>query len=146
VVGHAVRAMYLYTGMADLALETGSAELRAACERLWHHLTSRRMYVTAGIGDSRSNEGFTRDYALPNETAYNETCAAIGLVLWASRMTTLTGDAGYFDVLERALYNGVLAGVSADGQRFFYENPLASDGSVRRHEWFECACCPPNLA
>ncbi|MGO1412165.1 MAG: glycoside hydrolase family 127 protein, partial [Microbacterium sp.] len=145
-VGHAVRAMYLYAGMADLALETGDTGLREACERLWEHLTTKRMYVTAGIGDSRHNEGFTRDHALPNETAYNETCAAIGLVLWASRMTTLSGEARYLDVLERALYNGVLAGVSDDGQRFFYENPLASDGSVRRRDWFECACCPPNLA
>lgn len=145
-VGHAVRAMYLYSGMADLALETGDDALLAACERIWTHLTARRMYVTAGIGDSRRNEGFTGDYVLPNASAYNETCAVIGLIQWASRMSVLTGDSRYQDVLERALYNGVLAGVSDDGERFFYENPLSSDGSVRRRDWFECACCPPNLA
>ncbi|WP_165962741.1 glycoside hydrolase family 127 protein [Occultella glacieicola] len=146
VVGHAVRAMYLYSAMADLAAETGDDGLRAACERLWTHLTTRRMYVTGGIGDSRHNEGFTRDHALPNETAYAETCASIGLVFWASRMAGLTGRATYVDVLDRALHNGVIAGVSADGQRFFYENPLASDGTVERADWFDCACCPPNLA
>lgn len=145
-VGHAVRAMYLYCAMADLAAETGDEGLRAACERLWTHLTTRRMYVTGGIGDSRHNEGFTRDHALPNETAYAETCAAIGLVFWARRMASLTGHAAYIEVLERALHNGVIAGVSADGQRFFYENPLASDGTVERADWFDCACCPPNLA
>ncbi|WP_163543167.1 glycoside hydrolase family 127 protein [Occultella kanbiaonis] len=145
-VGHAVRAMYLYCAMADLAAETGDEGLRAACERLWTHLTTRRMYVTGGIGDSRHNEGFTRDHALPNETAYAETCAAIGLVFWARRMAGLTGQAAYIEILERALHNGVIAGVSADGQRFFYENPLASDGTVERADWFDCACCPPNLA
>ncbi|ACQ82171.1 protein of unknown function DUF1680 [Beutenbergia cavernae DSM 12333] len=145
-VGHAVRAMYLYSAMADLAAETGDEGLRGACETLWTHLTTKRMYVTGGIGDSRHNEGFTRDYVLPNDCAYAETCAAIGLVFWARRMASLSGSAQYVDVLERALYNGVIAGVSADGQKFFYENPLASDGSAVRRDWFDCACCPPNLA
>ncbi len=146
VVGHAVRAMYLYCAMADLAGETGDETLRAACRRLWDHLTTRRMYITGGIGSAAENEGFTRDYDLPNETAYAETCAAIGLVFWAHRMTRLERDARYADVLERALYNGVISGVSHDGTRFFYDNPLASDGGAHRQEWFGVACCPPNLA
>ncbi len=146
VVGHAVRAMYLYSAMADLAGETHDATLCDACRRLWEHLTTRRMYVTGGIGSVRENEGFTHDYDLPNETAYCETCAAIGLVFWAHRMLHLERDARYADVLERALYNGVLSGVSLDGTRFFYDNPLASRGDVARQEWFGVACCPPNLA
>jgi len=145
-VGHSVRAMYLYCAMADLAGETGDLSLLDACKRLWDNLCSRRMYVTGGIGTSAANEGFTRDYDLPNETAYCETCAAIGLVFWAQRMARLEGDARYVDVLERALYNGVISGVSHDGTRFFYANPLASRGDVTRQEWFGCACCPPNLA
>ncbi len=145
-VGHAVRAMYLYCAMADLAGEAGDASLLDACKRLWDNLCSRRMYVTGGIGTSAANEGFTRDYDLPNETAYCETCAAIGLVFWAQRMARLEPDARYADVLERALYNGVISGVSHDGTRFFYANPLASRGDVTRQEWFGCACCPPNLA
>ncbi len=146
VVGHAVRAMYLYCAMADLADETDDETLRAACRRLWDHLTTRRMYITGGIGSAAENEGFTHDYDLPNETAYAETCAAIGLVFWASRMARLERDGRYMDVLERALYNGVISGVSHDGTRFFYDNPLASDGSAHRQEWFGVACCPPNLA
>jgi len=146
VVGHAVRAMYLYCAMADIALETRNAELIAALDRLWSNLTTRKMYVTGGIGPSGRNEGFTGDYDLPNETAYAETCASVGLVMWAHRMMLLHDDARYADVMERALYNGVLAGVSLDGKRFFYENPLASDGIHHRQGWFSCACCPPNLA
>lgn len=145
-VGHAVRAMYLYSAMADLAGETGDETLLLACKRLWDHLTSKRLYVTGGIGSSAQNEGFTADYDLPNETAYAETCAAVGLVFWSHRMAQLERDARYVDVLERALYNGVISGVSLDGKRFFYENPLASRGGVTRQEWFGCACCPPNLA
>jgi len=145
-VGHAVRAMYLYCAMADLAGETGDASLLDACKRLWDNLCSRRMYLTGGIGTSAANEGFTRDDDLPNETAYCETCAAIGLVFWAHRLAQLEPDARYADVLERALYNGVISGVSHDGTRFFYANPLASRGDVTRQEWFGCACCPPNLA
>ncbi len=146
VVGHAVRAMYLYSAMADLAAETGDDSLRRACIRLWDHLCSTRLYVTGGIGSAAANEGFTTDYDLPNEAAYAETCAAIGLVFWGHRMAHLEGDARYVDVLERALYNGVISGVSHDGTRFFYGNPLASRGDVTRQEWFGVACCPPNLA
>lgn len=145
-VGHAVRAMYLYCAMADLAGELGDAPLLAACERLWDHLTERRMYITGGVGSAAANEGFTADYDLPNDTAYAETCAAVGLVFWARRMAEVTGDARYVDILERALYNGVLSGISLDGRSFFYDNPLASTGSAHRREWFGCACCPPNIA
>ncbi|MDH7568643.1 MAG: glycoside hydrolase family 127 protein [Armatimonadota bacterium] len=146
VVGHAVRAMYLYCAMADLAGELNDPTLLRACERLWESVTGRRMYVTGGIGSARANEGFTFDYDLPNESAYAETCAAIGLVFWAHRLLQLTADARYADVMERALYNGVLSGVSLDGERFFYVNPLASVGDHHRQPWFGCACCPPNVA
>ncbi len=146
VVGHAVRAMYLYSAMADLAGELGDDSLLAALRRLWDNLVLRRLYVTGGIGSTRTHEGFTQDYDLPNETAYAETCAAIGLVFWAHRMTQLEGDGRYGDVMEQALYNGVTSGVSLDGERFFYENPLASFGTHHRQEWFGCACCPPNVA
>jgi uncharacterized protein len=146
VGGHAVRAMYLYSAVADLAGETGDPTLLSTCERLWENLCLKRMYVTGGIGDSRANEGFTGDYVLPNETAYAETCAAVGLVFWNHRMLQLTGDSRYADVVERALYNGVISGISLDGRKFFYENPLASSGNHHRQDWFDCACCPPNLA
>ncbi|GCE09709.1 glycoside hydrolase family 127 protein [Dictyobacter aurantiacus] len=145
-VGHAVRAMYLYCAMADLAREVGDESLAQACERLWQHLTTKRMYLTGGIGSSLSNEGFTSDYDLPNEAAYAETCAAVGLVFWAHRMLHLECDGRYADVLERTLYNGVLSGISLDGKKFFYVNPLASSGNAHRYEWFGCACCPPNIA
>jgi DUF1680 family protein len=146
VAGHSVRAMYLYSAMADLARIDHDSSLKAACETLWHHLVDRNMYVTGGIGSSRHNEGFTTDYDLPNQTAYAETCAAIGLVFWAHRMLHLDNDAAYADVMERALYNGVISGVSLDGSKFLYENPLATDGSFHRQDWFDCACCPPNIA
>jgi uncharacterized protein len=147
VVGHAVRAVYMYSGMADLdRLGANSGEpFLPTLERLWTHVTSKRMYVTGGIGPSASNEGFTSDYDLPDETAYAETCAGIGLVFWAHRMLQLTGDAKYTDVLERALYNNVLAGVAADGTLFNYVNPLASRGAHHRKTFFDCACCPPNV-
>ncbi len=159
--GHAVRAMYLYSGMADVAYETGDDELAAACRRLWDNMTGRRMYVTGGIGSSARGERFTVDYDLPNDIAYAETCAAIGVVLFAQRMFLLDGDARYIDVLERALYNGVLSGVSLAGDTFFYANPLSVDpaqyaarpdlfrGGVvapRRQAWFDCSCCPMNEA
>jgi DUF1680 family protein len=146
VAGHAVRALYLYAAMADLAGECGDAGLRRACDRIWDHLVSRSLYLTAGVGPSRHNEGFTNDYDLPNYTAYAETCAAIALVFWSYRLLQLEGDSRYADVLEQALYNGVLSGVSLDGERFFYENPLASRGDRQRQPWFGCACCPPNIA
>ncbi|MFC3831474.1 MULTISPECIES: glycoside hydrolase family 127 protein [Deinococcus] len=146
VVGHAVRAMYLYAAMADLAAADGDAALRAACERLWADLTRHSLYVTGGLGPSASNEGMTRPYDLPNDTAYAETCASVGLAFWARRMAALTGDGAYADVMERALYNTVLSGVSLSGDAFLYENPLESDGTHRRWAWHACPCCPPNLA
>lgn len=146
VVGHAVRAMYLYSAMADLAAETNDAELLSVCQQLFRQLISKRLYITGGIGSSAKNEGFTEDYDLPNENAYAETCAAIGLAFWSHRMLMLTGSRQYADVLERVLYNGVASGVSLDGQRFFYTNPLFSRGETHRQEWYDCACCPPNIA
>jgi DUF1680 family protein len=145
VVGHAVRAMYLYSAVADLAMRTGDQGFIDAMERVWDDLTTRKMYITGGIGPSASNEGFTTAYDLPNDTAYAETCAAIGLVFWSHRLTLLHADAKYADVMERALYNGVMSGVSLDGRRFFYVNPLASRGNHHRQDWFACACCPPNF-
>ncbi|HEY7350080.1 MAG TPA: beta-L-arabinofuranosidase domain-containing protein [Ktedonobacterales bacterium] len=145
VVGHAVRAMYLYCALADLAQELHDDSLLQTCQRLWQHLTSTRMYLTGGLGSSADNEGLTADYDLPN-AAYAETCAAIGLVLWSHRMLLLDMDRRYADVLEQALYNGVLSGVALDGASFFYENPLESQGNHHRQEWYECACCPPNVA
>lgn len=145
VVGHAVRAMYLYTAMAELAGEIGDAELLAACERLWDDLTLKRLYVTGGLGPSAANEGFTSDYDLPNATAYAETCASIGLVLWAKQMLEATRDGRYADVMEQALYNNVLAGVSLSGERYFYDNVLQSKGQQHRFAWHPCPCCPPNV-
>lgn len=146
VTGHAVRAMYLYSAMADLAGAYGDEDLLAACRKIWDDVCLKKMYITGGIGPSRHNEGFTTPYDLPNLTAYAETCAAIGLVLWNHRMLQLECDSRYADVLERALYNGVICGVSLDGEKFFYENPLASNGNHHRQHWFPCACCPPNIA
>ncbi|UOQ45426.1 glycoside hydrolase family 127 protein [Halobacillus salinarum] len=144
--GHSVRAMYLYSAMADLAYEIGDENLFNTCKRLWSHLVHKRMYITGGIGSSEKNEGFTSDYDLPNETSYAETCAAIGLVFWNHRMVQYECDSKYTDLLERALYNAVLAGVSLDGEKFFYANPLESKGDKHRSEWFDVACCPPNLS
>ncbi len=159
--GHSVRAAYLYAGVADIAAETSDSELANVLRKLWDDLTTHQMYVTAGLGPAHTNEGFTFAYDLPNETAYAETCASIALAFWGQRMFNLDPDRRYTDILERALYNGVLAGVSYEGDRFFYANPLASypmvnpfeswsgitsDQYYRRSEWFDCACCPPNLA
>ncbi|MDD4189848.1 MAG: glycoside hydrolase family 127 protein [Mangrovibacterium sp.] len=146
IKGHAVRAMYLFTGMADVAAEKNIPEYIEALKRVWEDVTFRNMYITGGIGGSGSNEGFTEDYDLPNKTAYCETCASIGMVLWNNRMNLLSKDAKYVDVLERALYNGVLSGVNLDGNLFFYVNPLASDGDHHRQQWFGCACCPSNIS
>ncbi|HLZ56803.1 MAG TPA: beta-L-arabinofuranosidase domain-containing protein [Ktedonosporobacter sp.] len=146
VVGHAVRAMYLYSALADLARELDDESWLQVCERLWQHLESKRIYITGGIGPSEDNEGFTADYDLPNSTAYAETCAAIGLALWSHRLLQLDTDSRYADMLERALYNGVLSGIALDGESFFYENPLESHGRHHRQPWFKCACCPPNIA
>jgi uncharacterized protein len=145
-VGHAVRAMYLYSAMADVGRETADKALLAACRTLWQDVVGRKMYVTGGVGSEHRGEAFTKAYDLPNESAYAETCAAIGLVFFAHRMLQIEGDSQYADVMERALYNGVLSGVSADGRTFFYVNPLASRGNHHRQEWFGCACCPPNIA
>jgi DUF1680 family protein len=145
VVGHAVRAMYLYAGMADVAALTGDPGLRTALERIWHDVVDRKMYVTGGIGPSAHNEGFTVPYDLPNDTAYAETCAAIGMALWNHRMFLMSGDGKYADVLEREVYNGLLAGVSLSGDRFFYVNPLGSTGRHHRVAWFGTSCCPTNI-
>lgn len=146
VVGHAVRAMYLYIAATQVAANQEDAALSLAMERAWANLAGRRMYVTGGIGPSGDNEGFTADFDLPNATAYAETCAACGLVFWGHRLAQATGNADYVEVVERALYNGALAGISLSGDRFFYANPLESRGNHERVPWFECACCPPNIA
>ena len=145
ITGHAVRSMYLYCGMADVAAYTGDKELIAALDRLWDHVVNRNMYITGGIGQSSRNEGITEDYDLPNLTAYCETCASVGMVFWNWRMNQFTGDAKYIDVMERSLYNGALAGISLKGDRFFYVNPLESLGGHHRQEWFGCACCPSQI-
>jgi len=145
VAGHAVRAMYLLAGATDLVAAHHDPALREALLALWDDLTTKKMYVTGGIGNSAQNEGFTGPYDLPNESAYAESCATISLCMWARRMSHLTGDARYFDVFEQALFNGVLSGLSLDGRSFFYVNPLSSKGQHERQPWFGCACCPPNL-
>ncbi len=146
VKGHAVRAMYLYTGMADVAAEMNVPEYVEALERVWEDVVHRNMYITGAIGSTRKNEGFTEDYDLPNKTAYCETCASIGMVFWNNRMNLLTNEAKYANVLERSLYNGVLPGVSLEGDLFFYVNPLESDGDHHRRRWYGTACCPSNIA
>lgn len=146
VVGHAVRAMYLYSGMADIATEYHDDALTAALETLWDDLTLRQMYVTGGIGPSAANEGFTDYYDLPNESAYAETCASVGLVFWASRMLGRKPNRRFADIMEVALYNGALSGLARDGKTFFYENPLESGGRHHRWIWHRCPCCPPNIA
>ncbi|MFG6400593.1 MAG: glycoside hydrolase family 127 protein [Parabacteroides distasonis] len=146
ISGHAVRCMYLYCGMADVAALKNDTGYIAAMDRLWDDVVHRNMYITGGIGSSRDNEGFTEDYDLPNLDAYCETCASVGMVLWNQRMNQLTGDTKYIDVLERSLYNGALAGISLGGDRFFYVNPLESKGDHHRQEWYGCACCPSQLS
>lgn len=146
VVGHAVRAMYFYIAAAEIGIETNDPTLQEAIERCWANLTQKRMYVTGGIGPSASNEGFTTDYDLPNLTAYAETCAAVGLIMWAHKMLEVTGNSEYADIMERALYNGAISGISLDTEHYFYTNPLESRGTHKRTPWFTCACCPPNIA
>ncbi len=145
-VGHAVRAAYLYSGMMDLAFETNDNSLVKACERLWENIITKKMYITGGIGSSHNGEKFTSIYDLPNEEAYCETCASIGLMLFSHRMLHITCDSKYADIMEKTLYNGILSGVSLDGTKFFYVNPLTSLGNHHRQEWFGCVCCPPNIA
>jgi uncharacterized protein len=146
IKGHAVRAAYLLAGATDVVGETRDPALLKMLNRVWRNTVLRNMYITGGIGPSSHNEGFTTDYDLPNATAYQETCASVALALWNHRLALLYGDARYADVFERSLYNGVLAGVSLDGTRFFYVNPLESRGNHHRSPWFGCACCPPNVA
>jgi hypothetical protein len=145
-VGHAVRATYMYSGMADVAALTGDPAYAAAIDRIWEDVVGRKLYVTGGIGARGSGEAFGAAYELPNLSAYSETCAAIGNVYWNHRLFLLHGDARYLDVMERALYNGVLSGVSLDGRSFFYPNPLESNGRHERKPWYGVACCPSNLA
>lgn len=145
ITGHAVRAMYLYSGMADVAAYTGDTGFTDALDRLWDHVVNKNMYITGGIGQSSRNEGITEDYDLPNLTAYCETCASVGMVFWNWRMLQLSGDGKYADVMERSLYNGALAGVNLEGNRFFYVNPLESKGGHHRQEWYGCACCPSQI-
>lgn len=146
VVGHAVRAMYLFSAAADLADEKDDATLLETCDKLWDNLTSKRMYLTGGIGPSQHNEGFTTDYDLPDETAYAETCATIGLVMWNERLLQFNGERRFADVLERGLFNGLISGISLSGDRYLYENPLSTNGTRHRQEWFLCPCCPPNIS
>ncbi|CAN5356326.1 glycoside hydrolase family 127 protein [soil metagenome] len=146
ITGHAVRAMYLYTGAADVGALTGDEKYMTAMKNIWEDVVYRNMYVTGGIGSAGDNEGFSRDYDLPNESAYCETCASVGMVFWNQRMAQLSGDAKYIDVLEKSLYNAALDGLSLSGDHFFYDNPLASEGQHKRKEWFGTACCPSNIS
>jgi len=146
ITGHAVRAMYMYTGAADVAALTGDEGYMHAMKDVWEDVVYRNMYITGGIGSSGGNEGFSIDYDLPNENAYCETCASVGMVLWNQRMGMLTGESKYVDVLEKSLYNGALDGISLAGDKFFYGNTLASMGRQARRDWFGTACCPANIA
>ncbi|OCT15101.1 hypothetical protein A8709_13400 [Paenibacillus pectinilyticus] len=145
VTGHAVRAMYLYSAMADAVHVSSDPDYVEALHRVWNHTVDRNMYITGGIGPSQHNEGFTHDYDLPNETAYCETCAAIAMAFWNHRMNLLFGDAKYADLVEREMYNGALAGISLSGDKFFYVNPLASKGDHHRVPWYDTSCCPTSL-
>jgi DUF1680 family protein len=152
VVGHAVRAVYMYAGMTDIAaIQKDTAYLKAV-NKLWENMVYKKMYVTGGIGAKHEGEAFGENYELPNLTAYNETCASIGSVYWNHRLFQLTGDVKYYDVIERTLYNGLISGLSLDGEKFFYPNSLESDGNYTfnqgactRKSWFDCSCCPTNL-
>jgi uncharacterized protein len=138
--------MYMYAAMADLVAEFDDPELKRTLETLWADVTTKQMYVTGGLGPSKHNEGFTKYYDLPNDTAYAETCASVALIFWAQRMLNIDLDGAYADVLERALYNGALSGLSRDGEHYFYENPLESDGTHRRWRWHTCPCCTMNVS
>jgi DUF1680 family protein len=152
VVGHAVRAVYMYAGMTDIAAITKDKGYTDAVNNLWSNMVNKKMYITGGIGSRHEGEAFGANYELPNLTAYNETCAAIGDVYWNHRLHNLTGKSQYFDVIERTMYNGLISGISLDGKEFFYPNALESDGvfksnrgSCTRQAWFDCSCCPTNL-
>jgi DUF1680 family protein len=145
VEGHAVRQLYLTAGVTDVYMETGEQALFDALVRLWHDMTARKMHITGGFGARPFGEAFGQAYELPSDRCYCETCAAIASMMWNWRMLLATGKARYADLLERSLYNGFLSGVSLDGQRYFYVNPLQSRGGIERPEWYGCACCPPNV-
>jgi DUF1680 family protein len=151
-VGHAVRALYMYAAMTDIAMMYKDPDYFNAVNEIWENIVSKKMYITGGLGSRRDGEAFGDDYELPNLTAYNETCAAIGSVYWNHRLFLLTGDSKYYDIIERTLYNGLISGISLDGKKFFYPNPTESDGkyefnmgSCTRQPWFDCSCCPTNL-
>ena len=145
IKGHAVRAAYLLSGATDVVREDPDPAIEKMLGRVWNNVIDKRIFLTGGIGPSGSNEGFTVDYDLPNQSAYQETCASVAMAMWGYRMGLLHADGKYFDAVENALYNAMLAGVSLDGKRFFYVNPLASTGNHHRVPWFDCACCPPNV-
>ena len=145
IVGHAVRATYMYSGMADVSALTGDDSYQKATDKIWNDLLETKLYVTGGIGSAGTNEGFSDPYILPNRTAYCETCASISNVFWNYRMFLLEGDSKYFDVLEKTLYNSLLSGISLSADRFFYPNVLESHGEHKRSAWFGCACCPSNI-
>jgi uncharacterized protein len=144
-VGHAVRATYMYSGMADVAALTGDTAYVNAIDKIWDNVAGKKLYITGGIGATGAGEAFGKNYELPNMTAYNETCAAVGNDYWNHRLFLLHADARYIDVMERTLYNGLISGVSLDGQSFFYPNPLESNGQHKRSPWFGVACCPGNI-
>jgi DUF1680 family protein len=151
-VGHAVRALYMYAGMTDIAAIYKDQEYLNAVNRIWENVVDKKMYITGGLGSRHDGEAFGDNYQLPNLTAYNETCAAIGSVFWNQRLFLLTGNSKYYDIIERTLYNGLISGISLDGKNFFYPNPTESDGkyefnmgSCTRQPWFDCSCCPTNL-
>ena len=146
VVGHAVRAMYMLSAVADLARELGDASLKQTCERLWTDVIETKMYITSGLGPAETNEGFTEDYDLPNPTAYAETCASVALIFWAQRMLHFDLDGRYADVMEKAIFNGVLTGLGRDGEHYHYSNPLESNGKHARWAWHICPCCTMNSA
>jgi len=151
-VGHAVRALYMYAGMTDIAVMYNDKEYLNAVNKIWDNIINKKIYITGGLGARHDGESFGDNYELPNLTAYNETCAAIGNVYWNHRLFLLTGESKYYDVLERSLYNGLISGISLDGKNFFYPNPTESDGeykfnmgSCTRQPWFDCSCCPTNV-
>jgi hypothetical protein len=152
VVGHAVRAVYQYAGMTDIAVMYNNTDYLAAVNALWENMVNKKMYITGGLGALHDGEAFGKNYQLPNKTAYSETCAAIASIDWNQRLFQLTGDVKYIDIIERTLYNNLIAGISLDGTKFFYPNPLESDGQYKfnhgaatRQPWFDCSCCPTNL-
>ncbi|HTL28101.1 MAG TPA: beta-L-arabinofuranosidase domain-containing protein [Tepidisphaeraceae bacterium] len=146
MIGHAVRHVYLNCGATDLAMETGDEKLASSMKHVWDQMTSRLLYVTGGIGARSDGEAFGDDYELPNSRAYAETCAAVASIMWSYRMLLMTGEARYADLIEHTMYNGMLSGIALDGEHYYYVNPLENDGNHRRVPWFDCACCPPNVA